>query len=98
MSLSTSDYVLQGTGAFLVLVVPWFLRAGRAWFAFLLPFLFILAWGFWRMAYFDPETNTDVPGMGYIVVDFVYSFLALGLYGANRGIRHLVRTRRADKA
>ena len=50
------------------------------------------------MSYFDPETNNDIPGMGYIVVDFVCSFLALGLYGASRGIRHLVRTRRTPPA
>ena len=94
MSLSTTDYVLQAIGALLVVVYPWFLRSGRGWRAFFVPFLFILAWGIWRIGYFDPGTHNDIPGMGYIVVDFAYSFLALAFYGASRGIHHLLRSRR----
>lgn len=95
MSLSTTDYVLQGIRLLLVLILPWFLRSGKGWCAFTIPFLFILGWSIWRIAYFDVKTLNDIPGGGYIFVDFVYSLLALGLYGCNRGIRHLLHKRRA---
>ena len=76
MLLSISDYVLQGIIAVLFLVHPWFLRPGQSRRAFWFPFLTIFAWGIWRMAYFDPATNNDIPGIGYLVVAFAYSSVA----------------------
>jgi len=77
MLLSISDYVVQGIIALLVLVHPWFLRPGQSLRAFGFPFLAIVAWGIWRMVYFDPATHNDIPGLGYFVVAFPYSFIAL---------------------
>ena len=75
--LSFSDYAIQGIIALLVLVRPWFLRPGQGFRAFGIPFLAIFAWGFWRLFYFDPATHNDIPGIGYFVVAFPYSLIAL---------------------
>jgi hypothetical protein len=77
MLLSASDYIVQGIIALLVLVHPWFLRPGQSFRAFGFPFLAICLWGVWRMTYFDPATRNDIPGIGYFVVAFPYSLIAL---------------------
>ena len=88
-----ADYVIEGVILLLVFVHPWFLPIGRSSRAFGLPFLIILVWGFWRMAYFDPVTENDVPGIGYICAAFGYSIIARALYG----IRCVFLRRRAPK-
>ena len=91
MRLSVADYVVQGIIALLVLVHHWFLQPGQSLRAFGCPLLAIFAWGIWRMFYFDPATNNDIPGIGYIVVAFLYSFIALVFFA----IRCAIVCRRA---
>ena len=86
MFLSISDYLAQGTIAALVFVYPWFLRTGQAMQAFLFPSVAILAWGFWRLLVFDPRTANDIPGAGYLASAFLYSFLALLMFGIRRAL------------
>jgi len=92
MILSISDYVVQGIIALLVLVHPWFLRPGQSLRAYGFPFLAIFAWGVWRMAYFDPVTHNAIPGIGYFVVAFPYSLIALLFFAIRCAI-----LRRRDK-
>jgi hypothetical protein len=65
------DYVIQGIIVLLVLVHPWFLRPGQSLRAFGFPFVAIVSWGIWRISYFDPRTENDVPGIGYFVIAFL---------------------------
>lgn len=67
MSLSTTDYVVQGLLALLLFVLPWFLRPGRGCLAFALPFVAILARRLWRVFHFDIAMKNDVPGIAYLV-------------------------------
>jgi hypothetical protein len=39
--------------------------------AFWMPLLMGTLWGIWRMAFFDPLTKNDIPGIGYFVLAFV---------------------------
>jgi hypothetical protein len=91
MPLSITDYLVQGTIALLVLVRPWFLRPGQGRRAFWVPFLAIFVWGIWRVAYFDPATHNDIPGVGYFVVALGYSLVALLFFA----IRCAILRRRA---
>jgi hypothetical protein len=45
------------------------------------------------MAYFDPATHNDIPGIGYIVAAFGYGIISYILFG----IRCAVLRRRAAK-
>ena len=45
------------------------------------------------MVYFDPATRNDVPGIGYFVTAFAYSFLALLFFA----IRSAILRRRAKR-
>ena len=78
--LSMTDFGFQVFFGFVVLVFPWFLSPRSKGRAFGYPFIVIFTWGLWRMAYYDPTTNNDIPGIGYIVVAFVYSFVASFLF------------------
>lgn len=93
MHLSITDYVVQVIIALLVLVHPWFLRPGQGRRAFCFPFFTIFVWGIWRMTYFDPKTSNDIPGIGYFVVAFPYSFIALIFFA----IRCAIFRRRAKR-
>jgi hypothetical protein len=93
MLLSFADYVVQGLILLLTFVHPWFLRLGQEARAFGFPFVVIFIWGIWRMAYFDPATHNDIPGIGYIVAAFGYGIISYILFG----IRCAVLRRRAAK-
>ena len=79
--LSIVDWSFQAVLLLLTFVHPWFLRIGQSSRAFGFPFLLIFVWGIWRMFFFDPTTNNDVPGIGYIVAAFGYGIIAYVLYG-----------------
>lgn len=75
MSYSTADYVIQGAFLILTVIFPWFMCGQRFrsfifrfFLAFIIPFLVVTAWGFWRVIYFDSAMHNDIPGIGYIVV------------------------------
>ncbi len=97
MSFSTADYLAQAILALFVFVHPWFIRPGRGWQAFVIPFMLIFIWGVWRVVSYDAATNNDVPGMFYIASAFFYSFIALGLYGIRCLIRRSQARRRASE-
>lgn len=57
---------------------------------FSLVFLTTLAWGVWRLFYFDPLTGNDVPGIGYLVLPFIMvgiSALAIVVWACLAGRR-----------
>jgi len=88
--LSLVDYFIQAALVLLAFVSPWLIAPGHSLRAFGLPFLLTLCWCLWRMGYFDPATDNDVPGIGYIFVGFALGiialvFHALRTYFARRG-------------
>jgi hypothetical protein len=93
--LSMMDWVFQGLIAFSILVLPFFLPEGSGGRAVGYPLLIILAWGLWRMAYFDPEMSNDVPGIGYLVAALVYPWVGKAIYAIRWRIR---RTRVGEKS
>jgi len=92
-SLSITDWVIQGFIAISVLVLPFFLHPGSGSRAFGYPFLIILAWGIWRMFYFDVATNNGVPGGGYLVCAFAYALVASGIFAVRCAVLHSKNTR-----
>jgi hypothetical protein len=40
----------------------------------------VFAWGVWRIVFFDPATDNDIPGAGYFVLGFMCSMVAYFLY------------------
>jgi TRAP-type C4-dicarboxylate transport system permease small subunit len=91
MLISIADWCIQAAFLLLILVHPWFLRAGQSSAAFGRPFFVGIIWGIWRMFYFDPITRNDIPGMGYIAAAFIAGFYALVFYA----IRSVILWRRA---
>jgi hypothetical protein len=92
-SLSVTDWIIQGLIAISVLVLPFFLGPGSGIRVFGYPFLIILAWGIWRMLYFDVATNNGVPGGGYLVIAFAYSLVASGIFAVRCAVLHSKNTR-----
>jgi hypothetical protein len=37
-------------------------------------------WGVWRVAYFDPVTQNDVPGIGYLIVPLVMGGISASVF------------------
>jgi hypothetical protein len=78
--LSASDYIIQGGLLVIVFLYPWSLRLKQPGRAFGVPFIACFGWGIWRIVYFDPETENDIPGIGYVIAAFVFSVVAYLLY------------------
>jgi hypothetical protein len=87
-TLSTTDNVITCIIIFTVLILPFLLPSGSGARAFGYPFALTLAWGGWRMGYFDGVTSNDIPGGGYIVVAGFNALLARGLFAV-----HVIRSR-----
>lgn len=90
MLLSVIDYLFQGMIALLVIVYPWFVRPAQSSRVFQVPFFTILIWGMWRMFYFDPVTNNDIPGAGYIFAAVVCALMATLLFVIRCAVLHTV--------
>ena len=85
--LSIMDWVFQGIIACSILVLPFVLPEGAASRALGYPFLAMLAWGFWRMAYFDPVMGNDVPGISYIIIALFYPWVGSVIYAVRQGVQ-----------
>jgi hypothetical protein len=81
LSIAIIDWAFQGVLAFLTVVYPWFMRPGRKGRLFILLTLTGIVWGIWRMFFFDPLTNNDIPGIGYFVTGPFAWLYALAFYG-----------------
>ena len=92
--IGMTDYVLQGLILLCVFVLPFFLSANRGIYAFGCPFLLSMAWGGWRFGCFDPLTANDIPGIAYLMLPFVYAFIARVIYA----VVSMVKQRRQAKA
>jgi hypothetical protein len=47
------------------------------------------AWGLWRVFYFDPVTQNDIPGVGYLIAPVMMGGISAAIFGvrsaASRG-------------
>lgn len=83
-AVSAVDYIIQGALIISAIVFS-FLRIGLG-SAFGMPFLLGIVWGFWRIAYFDPLTENDIPGIGYVIVAFQLGIIGMVIYGIRKAV------------
>jgi hypothetical protein len=68
-ALGVCDYIAQAGLLLLMFVLPFCTRPGSGFgrhFALFYTVGFI--WGVWRGFYFDPLTQNDIPGIGYLIL------------------------------
>ncbi len=76
------DYVAQGGLVLSTLGLP-FIADLDSPFRKLAALLFLewFVWGMWRMFYFDAVTSNNAgPGIGYLLVPFLYTLLSRGIF------------------
>ena len=83
-TLSFADYAIQGLLLGAVFIVP--IAGGSKRTSFAVPCAIGLFWGFWRMAYFDPATQNDIPGIGYFITSILLGLIGLLVYGLRRAV------------
>jgi hypothetical protein len=84
------DYAAQGGLLLLMLTMPFCTRLQSG---FGKPFAQIyavgLTWGLWRVFYFDPVTQNDIPGVGYLIAPVMMGGISAAIFGirsaASRG-------------
>ena len=86
-AVSVTDWLFQGVIAFSILILPILLPKGAHFRSVGYPFLVIVAWGLWRMAYFDPVMDNDVPGVGYIIAALAYPWIARVIYAVRWALK-----------
>jgi len=79
------DYISQGSLFLLSFVFPFL--APIHWKA--VRILAIVwscwfVWGFWRLLYFDPITNNDIPGIGYFVAPLIPCLISVSIFGIRK--------------
>jgi hypothetical protein len=84
--LSMADYITQA--ALIISPAAFLFFQPRLKFAFGIPFFLGFVWGLWRMAYFDPLTENDIPGIGYIFVGFELGLAGIVIYGIRKAYQN----------
>lgn len=74
------DWFIQAVLLCLAFVHPWLVKRWHLSGLFGYPMILSVFWCIWRMVIFDPATDNDVPGMGYVAVGFVLGFIAVFLH------------------
>lgn len=81
-TLPAADFVIQALLLASAIIVPVFGGTHRS--TLVVPVMAGMIWGLWRMAYFDPTTNNDVLGFGYMITAFQFGLIGLIVYGARK--------------
>jgi hypothetical protein len=84
--VSTTDYVIQIVMLFCVFVLPLVQPIVSARIAVNTTFVVTLAWGIWRLVFFDSVTGNDVVGGAYLMQALIFPLIARGVYGARSAI------------
>ncbi|WP_265593539.1 hypothetical protein [Verrucomicrobium sp. BvORR034] len=74
------NWFIQAVLLCLAFVRPWLVKRWHLSDLFGYPMILSVFWCIWRMVIFDPATDNDVPGMGYLAVGFVLGFIAVFLH------------------
>ena len=93
--IGACDYLAQSGIVALMTILP-FLNHPESGFRnqLILIWSIGLAWGIWRISYFDVVTENDVPGMGYIVSAFMFGAVSAVIFS----IRKWMYQRKQDEA
>lgn len=95
--VSTVDWIFQGLMAGSIFVLPFLLPKRSRIPVFGYPFLLMILWGSWRIDYYDMVTSDDIPGMGYIVIAFIYPCVAVAIFSIRRTITNRRQNRMAPQ-